>query len=176
MADLTYEIKIDFGSIGGKKKLTFTSWNGNAPRYDVRDWYDDKAGKGITFDKEELETLYGFLSNMFDGMKEEKADEAENPWDVEEEETQATLFDEVEEETESEYPEEIKTKFDILDKLFDGFKIEKAYRKMPFADGERLLYCVTKEKKKFPDYEKTVKALELNSFITGKGNLYIYTL
>ena len=175
MADLTYEIKIDFGSIGGKKKLTFTSWNGNAPRYDVRDWYDDKAGKGITFDKEELKSLYNMLNEMFEETDEESI-EVENPWDVEEEETQTTLFDEVEEETESEYPEEIKTKFDILDKLFDGFKIEKAYGKMPFADGERLQYCVTKGKKKFPDYEKTVKALELNSFITGKGNLYIYTL
>ena len=166
MADLKYEVKIDFGSIGGKKKLTFTSWNDNAPRYDIRDWYENNVGKGITLDKEELKTLYDMLTEMF-------ADEPEeNPW---EEEEQVTLFD-AEEETSGKYPDKVQKAFDVLDKLFKGFKTEKDYGKMPFADGDRLQYSVTKGKKVFPDYEKTLKDLELKSFVTNKGNLYIYTL
>ena len=85
---------------------------------------------------------------------------------------------EVEEESEPTIPEEIQKKFDILDTLFKGFKTEKAYGIMEFAkaSGERLQYCVKKGKKDFPDYEETLGTLELQSFITDKGNLYIYTL
>lgn len=176
MADLKYEVKIDFGSIGGKKKLTFTSWNDNAPRYDIRDWYENNVGKGITLDKDELKNLYELLSTMFEDDSEEAV---ENPWDSEEEE-QVTLFDTEEEASdflnEPEYPEKVQKAFDELDKLFKGFKTEKAYGKMPFADGDRLQYAVTKGKKAFPDYEAKLDELELKSFITNKGNLYIYTL
>lgn len=181
MADLKYEVKIDFGSIGGKKKLTFTSWNDNAPRYDIRDWYENNVGKGITLDKDELKNLYELLSTMFEDESEEAV---ENPWDSEEEE-QTTLFDEsvIEEltdlikgESESKYPKKVQKAFNELDKLFKGFKTEKAYGKMPFADGDRLQYSVTKGKKAFPDYEAKLDELELKSFITNKGNLYIYTL
>lgn len=179
MADLKYEVKIDFGSIGGKKKLTFTSWNDNAPRYDIRDWYENNVGKGITLDKDELKNLYELLSTMFDNEGEEEV----NPWEKEEEQT--TLFDEsvIEEltdlikgESESKYPKKVQKAFDKLDKLFKGFKTEKAYGKMPFADGDRLQYAVTKGKKAFPDYEDLLDKLELKSFVTNKGNLYIYTL
>lgn len=65
MDSITYDVQKDFGSIGGKKKLTLTSWNGNTARYDIRDWYDDgKTGKGITLDKHELSNLYEILKVM----------------------------------------------------------------------------------------------------------------
>ena len=83
--------------------------------------------------------------------------------------------DEIEEETE-EYPKEIQLIFNELDKLFNDFKVKKAYGKMPFADGERLQYCVTKGNKEFNIKENTLKKLGVNWFITDKGNLYIYTL
>lgn len=168
MADLKYEVKKDFGSIGGKKKLTFTSWNDNEPRYDIRDWYENNVGKGITLDENELKALYELLSTMFDDEDEEEV----NPWEKEEEQT--TLFDESA--SESKYPKKVQKAFDELDKLFKGFKTEKAYGKMPFADGDRLQFSVTKGKKEFPDYEDLLDKLELKSFVTNKGNLYIYTL
>lgn len=169
MADLTYEVKIDFGNIGGKKKLTYMSWNGNTPRYDIRDWYDEKAGKGIALDKDELNNLYGLLRDMFEETEEEIEEEADDNTLL------SGILDGIKEES-SQYPEEIKETFDILDKLFKGFNIYKEYGKMPFADGDRLQYHVTKGKKAFPDYDAVLEKFDLKSFVTDKGNLYIYTL
>ena len=41
------------------------SWNGAAPKYDIRDWAPEheKMGKGITLTKEEAEALYELLKN-----------------------------------------------------------------------------------------------------------------
>ena len=197
MNDITFETKIDFGNFGGNKKLTFTSWNGNAPRYDIRDWFDDKVGKGITLDKDELKSLYKILIDMFteDRYRDADFDGGTYITTEEVEETTETIEDtslmsqlpfgldndteetteEVEEETE-EYPKEIQLIFNELDKLFKNFNVEKAYGKMPFADGERLQYFVTKDKKEFDIKENTLKKLGVNWFITDKGNLYIYTL
>lgn len=179
MADLKFEVKIDFGEIGGKKKLTFTSWNGNAPRYDIRDWYDDeKCGKGITLDKSELKSLFELLKEMYETPEEEVEEEVEE--DIEEQETeeeQTTLFDNIKESKEDiTYPKAIQKIFKSLDSFFEDFETEKQYGKMPFADGERLQYLVHKSDDDYPDYEELLEALELKSFITNKGNLYIYTL
>ena len=191
MADITFETKIDFGNFGGNKKLTFTSWNGNAPRYDIRDWFDDKAGKGITLDKDELKSLFKILIDMYgnttEEVEEEPTEEVEDttetiedtslmsqlPFGLDDETEEAT--EEVDEETE-EYPKEIQLIFNELDKLFKDFKVEKTYGKMPFADGERVQYLVTKGKKEFDIKENALKKLGVNWFITDKGNLYIYTL
>ena len=42
-----------------KKELNRISWNGNEPKYDIRDWSDnhDKMGKGITLTEDELRKL-----------------------------------------------------------------------------------------------------------------------
>lgn len=189
MNDIAFETKIDFGNFGGNKKLTFTSWNGNAPRYDIRDWYDDKAGKGITLDKDELKRLYELLVDMYenndeaeDEAEDETVEETESPWDMEEtttdtDEVEENTEEETEEEAEEEtYPKAIQKKFDTLDKLFKGFKVEKTYGKMPFADGDRLQYCVHKSNKDFNIKEKELTTLGVKWFITDKGNLYIYTL
>lgn len=40
---------------GWTKELNIVSWNGAAPKYDIRDWAQDheKMGKGITLTEEE---------------------------------------------------------------------------------------------------------------------------
>lgn len=184
MADVSFEVKVDFGGIGGKKKLTFTSWNGNAPRYDIRDWYEnEKCGKGITLDKEELLTLYKLLEGMFEDKEEvtteETVEEETEEESIENVEEQMSLFDTAEEpkeEVKADYPAAIKKIFKILNDLFKGFEVEAEYGKMPFADGNRIQYLVKKSDDSYPDYHKTLETLELKSFITNKGNLYIYTL
>ena len=174
MADVKFEIKKDLGSIGGKKKLTYTAWNGNAPKFDIRDWYDNgNAGKGVTLDKKELESLYGLLQTVFESAEETTEEVIENPWDAEEETTEPEKKDEVLELLNT-YPEDVQKKFDALDELFKGMTVEKAYGQMPFADGDRLQYSV--KKGKFPKYEDKLKKLGLNWFVTDMGNLYIYTL
>ena len=174
MAELTFETKIDFGGIGGRKKLTFTSWNNNAPRYDIRDWYENgSAGKGITLDVTELQKLFEILKQMDEnGQFAEKEEPEEMPFGDSVEETKA------EETTEEpkEFPKAVQKVFETLDKLFEGFEITKDYGEMPFAKGNRVQYTVAKSKKKFPKYEDTLEKLKLKSFVTNKGNLYIYTL
>ena len=62
--DFRYEIVEEIGVLsenakGLRKELNLISWNGAAPKYDIREWAPDheKMGKGITLTKEELEAL-----------------------------------------------------------------------------------------------------------------------
>lgn len=71
MADMKFEIKESIGSIsqspkGWNKELNLISWNGNTPKYDLRDWAPDheKMGKGITLTAEELRALKELLNGM----------------------------------------------------------------------------------------------------------------
>lgn len=50
---------------GWRKELNLVSWNGNAPKYDIRDWSSDheKMGKGITLTNEEMTELKQFLNS-----------------------------------------------------------------------------------------------------------------
>lgn len=53
------------------KELRLISWNGNPEKYDIRNWRTNKdgeevCGKGCTFDKEELYSLYEILKDMFE--------------------------------------------------------------------------------------------------------------
>lgn len=68
MADIKYEIKQQLGEIstspkGWSKELNLVSWNGAAPKYDIRDWAPEheKMGKGITLTEDEARTLYNLL-------------------------------------------------------------------------------------------------------------------
>ncbi len=68
MADIKYEIVEEIGILsetakGWRKELNMISWNGAAPKYDIRDWAPDheKMGKGITLTKEEAEKLKELL-------------------------------------------------------------------------------------------------------------------
>lgn len=68
MADIKYEIKKEIGALsenakGWRKELNLVSWNGAAPKYDIREWAPDheKMGKGITLTTEEAKELMELL-------------------------------------------------------------------------------------------------------------------
>jgi hypothetical protein len=73
MADIKYEIVREYGVIsesnkGWKKELNLISWNGAAPKYDIRDWAPnhEKMGKGITLTTEEARALLKLLASSID--------------------------------------------------------------------------------------------------------------
>ena len=66
-----FECKIleDYGTLssndkGYELKFTYTSWNGNDPKYDLRSWKDGRGFKGITLTGEEVEELYKILKGI----------------------------------------------------------------------------------------------------------------
>lgn len=69
MAEIRFEIVRHIGVLsesasGWTKELNVVSWNGGAPKLDIRDWAPDheKMGKGITMTAEEAEALRELLS------------------------------------------------------------------------------------------------------------------
>lgn len=71
MADIKFEIQEELGSIsespkGWKKELNLVSWNGNKPKYDLREWSPnhDKMGKGVTLSFEEIRALKEILNKL----------------------------------------------------------------------------------------------------------------
>ena len=66
--EFTYEIVKHIGVLsenksGWQRQLNIISWNGGAPKYDIRDWSPDreKMGKGITFTDDEMKALMTLL-------------------------------------------------------------------------------------------------------------------
>ena len=71
MAEIKYDIIEEIGIIsenakGWRKELNLISWNGAAPKYDIRDWAleHEKMGKGITLTEEEMSKLKQIIANM----------------------------------------------------------------------------------------------------------------
>lgn len=71
MADIKYDIVEEIGVLsenakGWRKEINLISWNGAAPKYDIREWAPEheKMGKGVTISKEEIETLKNILSTV----------------------------------------------------------------------------------------------------------------
>lgn len=71
MPEIKYEIIQSIACLseeknGWTKELNLVSWNGNAPKYDIRSWSADhsKMGKGITLTKEELVQLASVLQEL----------------------------------------------------------------------------------------------------------------
>lgn len=71
MADIKFEIKKSIGVIsesskGWTKELNFVSWNGAAPKYDIRDWDSEheKMGKGVTLTEEEIRKLKELIEGI----------------------------------------------------------------------------------------------------------------
>lgn len=71
MAGIEFEIMEEIGVIsetksGWKRELNIVSWNGNEPKFDIRDWGPDhsKMGKGMTFAAEDLISLKKVLEEM----------------------------------------------------------------------------------------------------------------
>ena len=71
MSEIKFEIKENIGTLsesakGWTKELNLVSWNGDAPKYDLRDWAPEheKMGKGITLSADEVQELYKLLSKI----------------------------------------------------------------------------------------------------------------
>jgi hypothetical protein len=69
MAEFKFEITKKIGVLstdpkGWTKELNMVSFNERPAKYDIRTWDKDhaKMGKGVTFTKEELETLKTLIS------------------------------------------------------------------------------------------------------------------
>ena len=67
--DFRYDIVEEIGVLsenakGWRKELNLISWNGDTPKYDIREWAPEheKMGKGVTLTKEELEALKKLIS------------------------------------------------------------------------------------------------------------------
>jgi hypothetical protein len=64
MDDIDYEIVMQIGLLsqsasGWTKEVNLISWNGRAPKYDIRDWAPghQKMGRGVTLSREEMLAL-----------------------------------------------------------------------------------------------------------------------
>ena len=69
MAEIKYEVVEHIGVLlesakGWKKELNRISWNGNAPKYDIREWAPnrEKMRKGVTLSAEEFEALQQLMN------------------------------------------------------------------------------------------------------------------
>ena len=69
MVEIKYEVVEHIGvlsesSKGWKKELNRISWNGNTPKYDIREWAPEreKMGKGVTLSEEEVQELRRLLN------------------------------------------------------------------------------------------------------------------
>lgn len=70
MSDIKFEITKELGVLsesakGWTKEVNLISWNGAAPKYDIRDWAPghEKMGKGVTLTEEEARKLCEILNN-----------------------------------------------------------------------------------------------------------------
>jgi len=68
MAEIQYDVIEELGVLsenakGWRKELNLISWNGAAPKYDIRDWAPgrEKMGKGVTLTEEEAQKLKELL-------------------------------------------------------------------------------------------------------------------
>lgn len=64
MSSIEYEIVEHIGvlsenSKGWRREVNLISWNGRAPKYDIRDWSpgNEKMGKGLTLTEEEFKKI-----------------------------------------------------------------------------------------------------------------------
>ena len=71
MPDVKFEIVKNIGILSEsekkwRKELNLVSWNGNEPKYDLRDWNDDhtRMGKGVTLTFEEFEKLKSIMNTV----------------------------------------------------------------------------------------------------------------
>jgi len=76
---ITFEIKEHIGVLcmyhtGWKKELNLVSWNGNAPKYDIRDWDPDheRMSRGITLSEKEMGRVRQMLDERDRSPKEPK--------------------------------------------------------------------------------------------------------
>ena len=71
MPDFKYEITEELGILsesksGWTREVNMVSWNGAAPKLDIRDWAPEheKMGKGVSLSAEEVERLKEILQEI----------------------------------------------------------------------------------------------------------------
>ena len=71
MADFKYEITQELGVLsesksGWTRELNLVSWNGGAPKFDIRDWAPghEKMGKGISLSADEIGKLKKIIDSI----------------------------------------------------------------------------------------------------------------
>ena len=71
MADIKFEVVEHIGVLSEsakrwKKELNLISWNGNTPKYDIREWAPnrEKMGKGVTLSEDEFKALQGLINQF----------------------------------------------------------------------------------------------------------------
>jgi len=69
-SEITSEVVKELGILstsksGWNREVNLVSWNGGAPKLDIRDWAPDheKAGKGLSLNGEEVAVLKELLSD-----------------------------------------------------------------------------------------------------------------
>ncbi len=69
--EITYDLQEHIGVIGvsatgWKKELNMVAWNGNAAKFDLREWDEDHShmSKGITMNHEEAKALSELLTGI----------------------------------------------------------------------------------------------------------------
>lgn len=70
--EIQFEITKHIGNLsepsekGWTKELNLVSWNGAAPKYDIRDWSEDhtKMGKGVTLTEAQVQQLKTLLGGI----------------------------------------------------------------------------------------------------------------
>ena len=82
MADIKFEIKKSIGVIsqspkGWTKELNLVSWNGAAPKYDIRDWdpEHEHMSRGITMTEKEMAKMMDIVAEKSQDIKEVFAQE-----------------------------------------------------------------------------------------------------
>ena len=67
-------------STGWKKELNLVEWNGNNPKFDIRDWDEkhESMGRGITMHPAEAKKLCNALNKYFSMEDNKKEDNAED--------------------------------------------------------------------------------------------------
>ena len=73
MQEFKYEFTKELGVLsesnkGWRKELNLISWNGAAPKYDLREWAPnhEKMGKGVTLSEDEAKALLELLAKSLD--------------------------------------------------------------------------------------------------------------
>ncbi len=71
MPEFKYEIIEELGILsesksGWTREVNMVSWNGGAPKLDIRDWAPDheKMGKGVSLNEKEVEKLKEILEGI----------------------------------------------------------------------------------------------------------------
>lgn len=82
---ISFEIKAQLGLIrenptGWRKELNLVSWNGNPPKFDVRDWdaEHEHMSRGITLTEKEMTKMMDIVNEKSKDIKDVFAQERAN--------------------------------------------------------------------------------------------------